>query len=166
MLKEQLATSLNQLPAQSRVWIYAAERALSPQEAETVKTTADHFARQWVSHNQQLRSASDLIYDRFLILAIDQSLAGASGCSIDSSVHFVQRLGSELQVDFFNRMVFHYQDDNGQVHSLSREDFQAAYQAQKINDQTLVFDPLVNNVEGLHHSFLKPLQDSWHARMV
>ncbi|MEM7573513.1 MAG: hypothetical protein AAF433_11455 [Bacteroidota bacterium] len=166
MLKEQLTTSLSQLPSHSRIWIYAAERALSPQETETVKTTAEHFARQWVSHNQQLRSASDLIYNRFLILAVDQSSAGASGCSIDSSVHFVQRLGGELQVDFFNRMVFHYQDADGRVHSVAREAFQAAYQTQEINDQTLVFDPLVSNLEQLQTSFLKPLGDSWHTRMV
>ena len=166
MTEEKLSAVLDQLPGHSRVWIYAADRPLSSEEAETTRTISQRFAQQWVSHNQQLRSAADLLHNRFLVLAVDQSQAGASGCSIDSSVHFVQRLGSELGVDFFNRMVFHYRDAVGQVQTAGRESFQAAYQQSNITDETTVFDPLVDNLDKLRTQFEKPLRDSWHARMV
>ena len=45
-----------------------------------------------------------LYKNRFLILAVDESQASASGCSIDSSVKFVKAMESELGTDFFNRM--------------------------------------------------------------
>jgi hypothetical protein len=38
------------------------------------------------------------------VLCANEDFVSASGCSIDSSVHFVKSLGNELHVDFFNRM--------------------------------------------------------------
>jgi hypothetical protein len=37
-------------------------------------------------------------------LAVDESIEPISGCSIDSSVHFLKTIESHLEVDFFNRL--------------------------------------------------------------
>ena len=42
-------------------------------------------------------------FSQHLIFSVDESIESASGCSIDSSVRLMKQLGSELQVDFFNR---------------------------------------------------------------
>jgi hypothetical protein len=44
------------------------------------------------------------LYNQLIVLSVDDSSLGASGCSIDSSVKFIKELGTELKVDFFNRM--------------------------------------------------------------
>ncbi|MEM6397044.1 MAG: hypothetical protein AAF741_11915 [Bacteroidota bacterium] len=154
------------LPGSSRIWIYAAERKLLPAEVQIAQQTAQAFVQQWGSHGQPLNAGAQVLHDRFLVLGVDQSSAGASGCSIDSSVHFVQRLGAELGVDFFNRMVFHYRDTDGEVKSLHRMDFAKAYQEGHLTGTTKVFDPLVDTVAALGTDFEKPLSESWHARMV
>jgi hypothetical protein len=154
------------LPRTTRVWIYQSNRPFSAEETTEISIKATAFARRWVSHNQQLKSAATVFHNRFLVLMVDESQAGASGCSIDSSVAFVKQLQAAYGVDFFDRMRFSYQDNNGEVHTISREDFAKEYQAGKITDETLVFDTLVKNKEELDSRFLKPLQDSWHARMV
>lgn len=154
------------LPPQSRVWIYQANQPLTDEKSKEVQLAAADFARQWVSHNRQLKAAADFLHNRFLVLLVDETQAGASGCSIDTSVSFVKQLQAQYEVDFFDRMHFSYQDANGEVKTLSRSDFEKAYQNGTITDDTLVFDTLVKNKMELDTAWLKPLKDSWHARLV
>ncbi len=105
------------------------------------------------------------MHARFLVLAVDETQAGASGCSIDSSVNFLKKLGAHYQRDLFDRLRFSYVD-NGAVHTVSKDDFAQLYQDGTINDETLVFDPLLKTVEELSSGFQKPLKDSWHSRFV
>lgn len=158
-------TSYEVLPDTTRVWVYQSNRPFTTAEAQEIKALAQQFAQRWVSHSQQLQAYATLLHDRFLILMVDESNAGASGCSIDSSVAFVKSLQAQYEVDFFDRMRFSFEDGD-QVKTLSRAEFSQLYQAGKINKETLVFDTLVKNKAELDLSFKKPLKDSWHARMV
>ena len=91
--------------------------------------------------------------------------AGTDNVLGKANVRFLQDLGSLYRRDLFNRMRFSYEQD-GQVYTVSRDEFEAEYAAGKINDETTVFDPLVKNLGELKAQFKKPLKDSWHARSV
>lgn len=153
------------LSATARVWIYQAHTPFRAEDIAAVNAHLQEFARQWVSHNNQLLAEGTLLHDRFVVLAVDESQAGASGCSIDSSVKFIKQLGAQYDRDLFNRMRFSYEKD-GEVHTVSRDEFGALYASGAIHDDTIVFDTLVDTVEKLHAGFRKPLKDSWHARFV
>lgn len=161
-----MPTTLDSLPPQSRIWVYGAERALTPTESRTVRQRAQAFVGDWVSHNRDLAAGADVLHDRFLVLSVDESQAEASGCSIDGSVHFVQQLGAELGVDFFNRMRFSYRDAGGDIVTVGRDEFRERYQRGEIGNDTIVFDPLVKELGELRQIFERPLEDSWHSRMV
>jgi DNA phosphorothioation-dependent restriction protein DptG len=161
-----MATSLESLAPESRIWIYGAERELTKTETKQVRQRARAFVEQWSSHQQSLRAAADVLHQRFLVLAVDETQAEASGCSIDGSVHFVQQLGQEIGVDFFNRMRFSYRDDAGKIHTVSREEFKLLYAQGQIGNETAVFDPLIKELGELRQIFERPLEDSWHSRMV
>ena len=153
------------LTGSSRIWIYQADRILSDQESSWATVQIQAFASRWASHNVDLQSRGGLLFNTFLILAVDQSHQGASGCSIDSSVHFVQELGQHLNVDFMNRMVFAaWQSD--QVKLYTRDEFKQAFDAGDIHEDTAVFDNLVNTKAALQNEWIKPLKDSWHKRMI
>ena len=153
------------LPAETRVWIYQSSRALTSDEVEKTRTELQAFATQWVSHNRQLTAHADVLHERFLILMVDETRAGASGCSIDSSVHFIQNLQRDLGVDFFDRMTFAWKEDEV-IKTASRDEFANLYSQGLINDDTLVFDNLVNTKAKFESQWIKPLKDSWHTRMV
>lgn len=161
-----MSTALDRLASDSRIWIYGAERALTPDEATTIRTRLQEFVATWVSHRQELTAAADILHQRFLVIAVDESKAEASGCSIDGSVHFLQELGAELGIDFFNRMRFSYRDAKGSIHTVSREEFKSLYEQGKLENDTIVFDPLVKELGELRQIFERPLEDSWHSRMV
>ena len=153
------------LPPAARVWIYQGSAPFAEAEIPAIREQVRHFAQRWVSHNRALRSYGDVWHDRFVVLMVDESQAGASGCSIDASVHFVKDLAEATGVDLFDRMVFTYRDERA-IKSAPREEFARLYADGTITDDTLVFDNLVQTKADFETSWEKRLGDSWHARMV
>lgn len=158
-------TTYDILPNTTRVWIYQATQALSESTIAEIRQHISNFTTSWVSHNNQLRAFGDIYHNQFIVLMVDESLAGASGCSIDKSVHFVKQVEQHYGIDLFDRMTFTYKDGEV-VKSAPRMEFAELYKTGKINDATLVFDNLVKTKEAFETQWLKPLGESWHKRMV
>ena len=158
-------TTYQELPASTRVWIYHSNVPFQDNLIPEVKMHLQQFARNWVSHNNQLRSFGDVLYNRLIVLMVDESMAGASGCSIDKSVNFLKALQDKYQVDLFDRMIFSYKDGE-ELRSADRDTFAQLYASGQINDETLVLDTLVKNKGEMEAGLFKPLGQSWHKRMV
>ena len=154
------------LSDKSRVWIYQANRPFADQDIPRIRAAVDRFAKQWISHNRQLKAFGDVLHNRFIVLIVDESHAGASGCSIDKSVYFLKELQQEFQVDLFDRLSFSFVSNDGMVHTLPKDLFAQWYAEGKIDDTTTVFDTLVASKEAFDREFKKPLGQSWHRRMV
>ncbi len=152
-------------PATSRVWIYQSKTAFSEADITKIRTHIDAFTKQWASHNRALQATGDVLHGRFIVLMVDESMAGASGCSIDSSVHFIKAVEQEYGVDLFDRMTFTYEKDDA-VYAADREQFVALFASGEINDDTIVFDNLVNTKADFDQRWKVRLDDSWHKRMV
>jgi len=91
------------LSPHSRVWVYQSSRPFTEEEVVNLNLDLAAFTLQWTAHNQQLAARGGVGYGRFVLLMVDESRGGGtSGCSIDKSVHFMQDLGEEYQVDFFD----------------------------------------------------------------
>ncbi len=158
-------TNYTTLPDTSRVWIYQAQAPLSPKITQEIEAHLTKFATAWVSHNNQLHAFAKVFHNQFLVLMVDESQAGASGCSIDKSVHFMQQLEQHYQIVLFDRMTFTYKDGDT-IRSASKNEFAALYKAGTITDDTLVFDNLVKTKKDFDSQWVKPLASSWHKRMV
>ncbi len=160
-----MLTTYDRLPETTRVWIYQANKPFPADKVEQIKEDILAFVESWTSHNRNLRAFGDLLHRRFVILMVDESMADASGCSIDKSVYFLKNLQAKYGIDLLDRMNFSYQEGN-QVVTLDRNRFAEAYRSGKIDDDTLVFDTLVKSKRELDGPWIKPLKDSWHKRMV
>lgn len=153
------------LPDSTRVWIYQADRPFKSTDVPAVRHAVRQFVKNWISHNRQLRAFGDVYHNRFIVLMVDESQADASGCSIDKSVYFLKTLQQQYGVDLFDRMRFSYLEGE-QVHTVGREEFERLYQKGEIDDETPVFDTLVNTKEDFDRRFTKALGESWHRRLV
>lgn len=152
-------------PASSRVWIYQSKAAFSEANVTKIRQHITAFTQRWVSHNRALQATGDVLHGRFIVLMVDESMADASGCSIDSSVHFIKGVEQEYGVDLFDRMTFTYKKNNT-VHAADREQFTNLYASGEIDDDTIVFDNLVNTKADFDQRWKVRLGDSWHKRMV
>ncbi|WP_413669571.1 ABC transporter ATPase [Mucilaginibacter sp. Mucisp86] len=149
---------------QSRVWIYQSDRKLTDQEVQQIQPELDRFATNWTAHNNQLKAKAEIRYNRFFILIVDESQAGASGCSIDKSVHFMQQVQQHLGINLFDRFNLAYREGE-EVLSLPRHDFEAKLKDGSINKQTIVYNNLVQNLTELETKWEVPFKDSWHIQL-
>jgi hypothetical protein len=156
----------DQLAPESKVWIYQINRTLSEEETRQMNEHLQQFASQWVSHNRSLQAFARVYHQRFVVLMVDETQAGASGCSIDASVHFLKTLEATFQIHLFDRTTFLYLDEKGTIQQASMTEFQEAYNQGTINDNTLVFDNLVATKNAFEQDWKKPVAKSWHRRFV
>ena len=91
----------DELPAESRVWIYQSNRVFTAEELDFIKANANDFLNNWTAHGSNLQAAIDIPYDRFLVIALNESLQSASGCSIDSFCAFYSKLRKKIRYNPF-----------------------------------------------------------------
>ena len=93
-----------ELPDSSRIWLHLANRKLVASEEQFLKEQLTVFLDSWSAHGKRLQCNATFLFSQYLIFSVDENIESASGCSIDSSVHFAKRMGSELGIDFFTRL--------------------------------------------------------------
>jgi hypothetical protein len=146
----------------SKVWIYQSNIEFSPKILPDLETELSLFVNNWTAHNQALLAGFDIRYSRFIILMVDENKSKASGCSIDSSVHFLQKIESLYGLTLFDRMLFCFEKE-GKIYCRSKKEFETLLHEGKINRETLVFNNLVKNKLELENDWRIPLKDSWMA---
>ena len=150
----------NNLPDTSRVWIYQSSRKFSASEAAVINQKIKQFLGGWNAHKVEVAGDGKLFYDMFIVLMADENQVGVSGCSIDSSVHFIKSLGLEYKTNFFDRWNLAYVK-NGEVINCHREDFEKKLDLGEINDDTIVFNNLLQTKGDSNTKWQVPYRESW-----
>jgi hypothetical protein len=153
-----------QFSEHSRVWIYQSDKELTDKQASGLLEILNNFAAQWTAHNHQLKAKAEIRYNRFLILIVDESQAGASGCSIDKSVNFMKQIEQEYGIHLFDRFNFAYREGE-KVLSAPRHQFEELLKTGKIDNNTIVFNNLIHNLGDLESKWEVPFKDSWHPQL-
>lgn len=156
----------NQLPDSSKVWIYQASRKLTKDEAAFILSAAETFVDSWTAHQAGLKAGASVVYNHFVIIAVDESFNNASGCSIDKQVHFVQSLGEKLNVDFFNRMnvVLKINDTDHLITSVNNIDL--LLENKTITKDTFTYNNLVDNLHDFKTAWEVKVSDSWVVNFI
>lgn len=152
-----------QLRNDARIWIYQADRLLNPEEINFLAQNLENFTNQWAAHKKPLDSSFVILNNTHVIIGVDESVNGASGCSIDALVHIVQELGQKLQVNFFDRKTVAYVEDQ-QVKIASFDKLKTFIEQGAIKPDTLVFNNLVSSKELLNTDWKIEARNSWLKR--
>lgn len=158
-------TPYKNLPNNSRVWIYQSNREFTEKELEFISTKAEEFINSWTRHGDDLKGSFTIKYNQFLVLAVDESFNNVSGCSIDASVHFIQALEKELQLNLMDKMNVTFKNGN-HINLVRLSDFQKFAKEYKITQETIVFNNMVATKEDFENSWEVPAKDSWHKRFL
>ena len=121
----------DQLPDNARVWIYPSSRKFSPDELLVIRQKTKAFLEQWTAHGTQLQAGLDLPYDRFIVLGLNESIQSASGCSIDTSVHFIQSLEETFKITLLDKMNVTFRNKNAIDH-ISLKEFEPKQRRKKL----------------------------------
>jgi t-SNARE complex subunit (syntaxin) len=148
----------------SRVWIYQSDKQLSDENVSALQQQLDNFTTGWTAHNSQLKAKAEIRYNRFIILVVDESQAGASGCSIDKSVNYMKQIEQQFGINLFDRFNLAYRSGN-EIVSVPRHTFEELITNKTIDTNTIVFNNLVQNLTELNTKWEVPFKDSWHIQL-
>ncbi len=147
----------------SRVWVYQSSRLLSLSEAFDAEDQIRAFTKAWVSHSDDVQAEGHLFFGRFVVLIADETHIKVSGCSTDSSVRFIKKLGETFKVDFFDRQNLAFvKGDHIEIVPLPQVKY--ALQHQILTPETLYFNNLVLNKAELESDWIIPVKNSWLAK--
>ncbi|KAA3621827.1 MAG: ABC transporter ATPase [Flavobacterium sp.] len=160
-----MVTNFKQLPDDSRIWIYQANRKLSDDEVQQIEEQTKNFLTQWTAHGTELEAGFEVKYNRFIIIGLNQANASASGCSIDASVRFIQSLEKQFELDLLDKMNVTFYNGPYIAHK-SLEDFKKMAKSRSVSPNTVVFNNLVNTKAEYEEHWEVPAKDSWHSRFL
>ncbi len=154
------------LPDNARTWVFGADNTIKAPASDTLLSEVDGFLSQWHAHGFPLTVGRDWKYGRFLTVAVDQSTAGASGCSIDGLFRTLKGLEPKLGASLVTSGLIFYRDENGAIQSVDRDQFTALGTKGEIAPGTRVFDPTVTTLGEWRARFELNAEDSWHAKLL
>lgn len=148
----------------SRIWVYQSDRPFTNEEEQAIQKILNDFTTEWQAHGHALAALAEIYYHQFIVLSVDEQIAGATGCSIDKSVHLMKELESKFDISLLDRfrMAYRLGED---IINCSREEFEARIKKGIVDGQTLVFNNLISRRKELETSWNIPLAESWHAKV-
>jgi len=154
-----MLVDFNTTSDQSRIWIYAAEQKLTnEQENHILKSISDHL-QNWEAHKVPLTAGVTILEHHFIIIALDESDNGASGCSIDTLQNKIQNLEKELSISLLNRLnIFCRIEDTIKCIPTTKL-------AEFANKETLFYDLTIQKKSELSN-WLKPIKEGWCATII
>ena len=160
-----MLVDFNVLPDTARVWIYQCNRSFSADELSQIQASIKTFLVQWTAHGAQLKAGYEIPYNRFIVIGLDQTHNGASGCSIDASVRFIQNLERQFEVDLLDKMNVSYKQGEFVAYK-PLKDFKKMAKARAVSKKTIVFNNLVATKQEYLEHWEVPASESWHARFM
>ncbi len=158
-----MLTDFNQMPAESRIWIYQSSRILSEEEADKISLETTEFLENWSSHGNELKASFQLKMNLFLIIAVDELSAAASGCSIDSSVQVVKKLEHELDLSLTDRTKIVVKNDQN-IDFVAFNKVSEAVSSKKIKPNSIIFDNSITHLSQFEKNWKTTAENSWLAK--
>jgi hypothetical protein len=147
----------------SRIWIYQSNRKFIASELEELNSKIVAFLNTWASHGSEMLCSYQVKYDRFIIIALDETKTSASGCSIDSCVHFIQGLEKTFEVLLLDKMNVAFKQGEYITYK-SIQDFKKLVSNKSVSKKTIVYNNLVVDIDDFNLNWEVPASDSWHSR--
>jgi hypothetical protein len=150
----------DQLPDSSRVWVYVSSRKFTGEEQALIQTSLKDFCEEWATHGQGMPTSFTILHEQLLVLAVDESQLGASGCSIDSSVRALRNLEQHLGVNLVDQGKLTLRNQAGQLRVLPALGIKSRISSGEITPDLEVIQPLIPTKAALSELWL-PLSKSW-----
>ena len=153
-----------QLAPHARLWVFTSNKLLSSEQCSFIESELKQFLEGWNNHGKAMAGQAWIEMNRILVVAADENIMLASGCSIDKLNREVLRIGDALGVNLFDRLTVMFQE-NGEIQTEGIAQFWALRKANRLTDETLVLDTTVGTLGDWTTSKWKPFANTWHKDM-
>jgi hypothetical protein len=154
-----------ELPGESRVWIYTGTRTFTQAEEKSVTELLESFCTKWAAHGNPLRTSFKIEQSQFIVMALDEDFANPSGCSIDSSVGILRQIQASTGIDFLNRSVIPFVINN-QVELVPLSNLKARFGSGELKSDTLTYHTLAATKGEWETNKTIRAEKSWMAKYL
>lgn len=162
-------TPLDDLADTSRAWIFGTRAEPEPGASARLLEATREFLGDWAAHRRDLRAGLGWLHGRFLVVAVDESRAPASGCSIDALTDHLRAMEDETGLSLLDTSPVWLRDpeEPGRIRAVSRPEFRRLAEAGTVGGETVVFDLTVDRLEGVRSGRWEgPARAAWHADLL
>jgi len=156
---------MEKLKSGQRIWIYFIDKVLTDSEIEVIGNRIKTFCASWFSHGKPLNADGFIFENRFIVLAVNEDVFEASGCSIDKSTIFLKEIAKEFQLDLFNKMLIPYKEADN-IMFMNFASVEENKEKLKNNGNVLFYDMTLTHSDDFENSFLKPVKQHWINRFL
>ena len=152
--------AFDSLPEFARIWAYQAERQFTPDESKKIHQTLEEFCKGWNSHGNLMPTSFQVVDNQIVILAVDESQLGASGCSIDSSVKTLKILENQLNINLTDQGKVSFKRQGGRIYTSSALGIKSKVNNGEITSDSLVINPMIRTKKDLERIWIRA-NESW-----
>lgn len=149
-----------QLSDEARVWVYQTTHKLTSDLVAVLELELKSFCDTWTSHQQHVEASFAIVQKHFVIMAINEAVALASGCSIDKSVAKLRELEANLGLQLLDRkdqaVAFH-----GETIFIPLNRLRFYIENGELTAETTIYNTLVSTKEEMQKYFMLPAGKSW-----
>lgn len=162
------ADGLTGLPDEARLWIFGTDRPLDEAEERALLARVDTFLDGWRAHGHPLAAGREWRLGRFLLVAVDESVAPPTGCSVDALVRMLREAGDRDGYGIVARdPVWFREDGSGEIACVSRPEFRRRSESGEVGAGSTVFDPALTRLSELRAGrWERPAGEGWHRRLL
>lgn len=154
------------LPDSSRVWVFGSDTPLSEGGTTGLLAGVDEYLAHWKAHGAPLTVAREWRDGRFLVVAVDQTTAGATGCSIDGLFRVLQGLERAVGANLVGGGRVYYRDTHAAVQSVARDAVAELVANGTISKDTVVFDASITDLGTFRAWFERRAKETWVKEML
>jgi hypothetical protein len=149
----------------SRVWVYQSSRLFGLGEALEIEEMMEDFVEKWNSHGAAVKGYANMFFGQFIIIMADETQAGVSGCSTDSSVRLIKKIEETYNVNMFDRQTLAFVIKE-KVQLLPLSQLKYAAENNFITPDTLYFNNVVLTKDELETKWIIPIKESWLSKKL
>lgn len=142
-----------------KVWVYLSSKVLDGSTLQSMLEQGQAFVQSWKAHEMPLNASFEVLYNRFIVVKVDETQYNASGCSIDKLLRLIKQFESDFKIELLNRLLVAYKKDEN-VEVVHAGKIKEMLLDGRLNNQTLVYDISVSNSDQ-YHVWEKALKDTW-----
>lgn len=150
-----IRNELSSFASNSKVWVFYSVKPFS----SSLQSSITDFINQWKSHGDKVEAKGYIIDQHIVLIVADYHYSSVSGCSTDSLVRFIQQLGLQESINFFDRELVVYLDKQS-IHITTID------KLIELDNDTLIFNPFFINLEDWRENFVQKIQESKYKRFV
>lgn len=148
----------------NKTWAYSIGGNPSTAELEQMLEEGKAFVQQWTAHENKLKASFSLAEGCVFLVEVDESVYGASGCSIDKLLRFIKGLEEKFRVKLLDRFLIPI-EENGRFSVKSKEEILAGLRSGQYQADTLILNTAISD-SNEQSGWKQSLKNSWLNRYL